>query len=493
MAKKSPFYFAQPTGGSSNGSAKSRTVITPRPPSTKPELNSKSQRNNLSSVSPAFDLKNWGNVLQSIGVSLPEIQDENSESVNSRGWVEVSVTTVFDDPNLTPQQARDAWMELVWKSGSADKEGENKPKKNRRFLLPLLMEETMMSPDKDSYEYSNGYSQENYEELEYKVSQFGPFKDFESESHVGNVVFFYDENEGKVKMNWTISGLANKRKGFWEKVTQYRMNEATKKLKNYLSAPWTYSLQTRLVIDFNTVVSLALKHGLLSEKEVSLPMRQDASLELPKSAVVSYLVAKEWEEYAGKEAKKAPVIRNKWNATEIETENLLRKVVSPFFKEQVIGIEEFSDATVAEVRYNVDGLNPLKYPVYDHVGRIQFVTAGSFDYMRSRFSPAVEEDIQQVDMIWQVRIRPVARPGMTSLAKSTTEYVVSSLSQDFSAHLDELRAKSVYYRFNEPMIPSGDVLVGPTSYLPTSTRMYFTLASRLKEKIIRGQGVQIIG
>jgi len=341
-------------------------------------------------------------VLRGVESLISKFQDEaplvELPGYKDSGWVDIVVTRVLDDPLVTPTQAREAWLDFVWKQGGGlatfvlpNEEG------TKRLLLPTLMEETLVRPRRNNTSASTAYNK-----IQYKVSKFGFLQDLEPNTHLGTVTFNYDTKSkilnpeiSQVTMTWKATFFAHQRKKLWQEVAQSLISNAANNLQAYLATPFLLTHETTIRLEPNTYSKLTNKHS--------------------KDGLAA-VAALEWIDYVWRKGGNLPLPSLwpiMWNRT--ETENVVRWIVPPFIKQRLMSVNQMKDGT-SEITYQVENPSLFTYPVHTHTARIKFTPTGD----------------NMVTMKWQVQIRPYGNPAMAIVAKSFTEFVVTTLARNYA-------------------------------------------------------------
>ena len=290
-------------------------------------------------------------------------------STGNPGRIEVTAERTLTGVSTT--EAMEAWQRYTFERGGGVP-GVVVSEGSSRLLLPLMARETLVESN-----------QEN--EVRYKLTELGPIwsLDIEPDSHVGKVHFEATGND-EVKMTWTTSFEAHRRRDLWQSVAETMIGLASDNLVSYLSTPRLYTKTTILPGSLDGI----------SDKWVDFVFRNGGGLPLLPPLV---LPSKEYV---------ADILR-----------------IPPFLRETVVS------QTDREIIYQVQNPGWLTcFPVHSHLGRVRLVP--------------ISDD--SVEMIWQVEVRPLR--GGHAFVETFTETIVSTISRNFKVHLSEPDATVSLYK-----------------------------------------------
>ena len=190
--------------------------------------------------------------------------DSFLDEENSSGGV-VSVNIQRDLPNVTPHEARDAWIEYHWKKGGGlpiailsapDDKNDTKQSTTttiitttveehslERTILPIIMKERA-----EYYVDSKSVDAKSLD-IQYKVTDAGPFfADLIPGSHVASVNFEATSNDCSegCTMTWDVTFSTTRWSSFYEAVTQFTVGTAATTVQEAVSRPRLFSMTTTI-------------------------------------------------------------------------------------------------------------------------------------------------------------------------------------------------------------------------------------------------------
>ncbi len=376
-------------------------------------------------------------------ITTNNLKDQNNKNYyhdNENSSVQVVVKR--DYPSLSSaKEARDAWLSYVWSDGgglaawvipkdndkqngvdggsSAARDTKKLPFSfpSRRLLLPIFMEEELISSN--DYDYSCE-DETNEEEivLKYIVTDAGLLSsEIAPNSHLGTVTFtptLHSELEKGIgiTMMWdvTFDVITSSRRSFWEAFTNKMITDASNNLSAYVATPILYTRRTRLA---NVDLNLTPKQTM--EAWVNFCWKGGGGLLLPPPLCFD-------QEQGGSNGS-----------------GNVRWIIPPFLKERILsttcrtqeeGEEESDDkSTVCEILYTVDNPSIFTYQVHSHLGRVRFYN--------SKESSSSSSAAGALDMIWEIEIRPYHGYGWSTFVKMFTSAIVSTYARNFACHLSE--------------------------------------------------------
>lgn len=233
--------------------------------------------------------------------------------------VTVSVSTEL--PNISLQEAHQAWLEFTWKSGG----GlpilviPNNQDDSRR-LLPLFAKEELLQVTRE----------EGCIVQQYTLTELGPIwkSEIEDKSHLGTVSF--QEMESGTRLQWNVIFTTMNRQDLWQSVTDSTIMDACQNLKAYLDEP------------------------LLFQKTCKITTNSSAKD-----------VADKWFEFIWVNGGGLPI-----PAFSLSKNKYDRVIVPPFLKESVVEITNDEEET--DIIYKVQNPSIFTYQVYTHIGRVRF-------------------------------------------------------------------------------------------------------------------------
>ena len=177
----------------------------------------------------------------------------------------ISVTIQRTLPNITPNEARDAWIEYHWKKGGglpiyiSSKESDGsaalddgdastatKQQILERTILPIFMKE------KAEFDGLNSLDDKSIG-IQYEVSDAGPFfADLIPGSHSAAVTF--DGTSSGTTMTWKVDFETTRLQSLYETVTQFTVGTAATTVQEAASTPRLFSAKT--TIDTSGIDSL---------------------------------------------------------------------------------------------------------------------------------------------------------------------------------------------------------------------------------------------
>lgn len=295
----------------------------------------------------------------------------NARLQQSSARIHVRVERIF--PRVSPQQAKEAWLDYQWKRGGGllgilvipEQEEENR---QRRRILPLGMQEELL--------YDEGSS--NFLSLCYKVTDQGMFStELVPDSHEATVTFQPASNDA-TKMVWEVECAAKNRRDLWQAITQFNIETVSDNLTSYLLPPIKYTRTTKL------------------------------SINLDEFAASKEALADEWVDFVWARGGGLPV-------PFLSLDNQRRIVIPPFLVERLVSSSDYG-----QIEYTVDNPGLFTYQVHTHRGRVRFKPRE-----RNQDSSSAT---QSFDMIWEVEIRPMN--GFGWLVRPFTAAVVSTISRN---------------------------------------------------------------
>ena len=310
---------------------------------------------------------------------------------------------------ISPQQAREAWLDFVWKGGGGlptivvslgeggggGGDDDGKSENRRRLLLPYFMEEELVDDDDDGDCYGDEEGHQSVSQ-KYRVSKWGLNPDVVPDSHLGIVEFVSDAGGGgsstatKTKMKWTAEFEVVGRRGLWQAVSEALIGSACDNFVSYLSPPIVYRRTTVL-------------------PNVT-----------PQQAMEA------WLDFVWKQGGGLPTPLPPLSLPSEPPTTMTRIIAPPFLKESVLTADS-SDSESSVVEYQVD--NPglwTCYPVHTHRGQVRFERA--HDDSSTAAAPA-----DNTMMVWEVCVRPYN--GLGGYVRAFTSAVVTTLARNLKSHV----------------------------------------------------------
>ena len=349
-------------------------------------------------------------------------QDDRGEGV-------ISVTTQRTLPDVTPHEARNAWIEYHWEKGGglpiailskklhdSDMDDDDVIKQSNmntdgqyqvleRTILPILMKERL--------EYGK-VSDEKSLDLHYKVTEAGPFfSDLIPGSHSAVVTF--DATTSGCVMTWNVTFSTTRWASLYETVTKWTVGTAATTIQEASSTPRLFSAKT-------TIDSSSISHPVdpvFARKEcLDFVFAHGGGLPLlPPIPYGSVL------EEGGGSAR----------------QNLLR--IPPLITESVVDTSTSDGMAEFTYRLNDPAWWTFPFLVHTHIGRVRFTNTES-----------------SLIIDWDVEIRPykVASPMVEKLVEMT----VSTLLRNIRVRLTQPNAAVDIY----PPRGNSNMLMGGTSF-----------------------------
>lgn len=289
--------------------------------------------------------------------------------------VRIQATTLF--PQVTPLQAKQAWLSYQWKQGGGlPVVVSTFNDETKRTLVPIGMEEALVTTNTDNKDTSPPTDATS---IQYRVTDFGFLfqNDLVPNSHFATVEFVStddDDNDAATSMIWTVEFEALHRAKFYEQFTRFNIETVSANLASYLAIPQTYRRTTLLAT--TSITNLA-------ESWVNFVWRNGGGLPVP------------------------PPLR-------LDDER--RMIVPPFLIERLINVDE------SLIEYTVANPGLFTYQVHFHLGRVRFEQVST----------------DQVEMTWEVQIRPFRYSSW--LVKPFTAAIITTLARNFKVHVEQPNA-----------------------------------------------------
>jgi len=322
-------------------------------------------------------------------IALATALQHSSTNHQQPARIHVRVERIF--PQVSPEQAKEAWLDYQWKRGGGllgilvipEKEMDYR----RRRIFPVGMQEELLPEAAD--DDTNESTSNDCCSLRYKVTDLGLFStELVPDSHEATVTFQVATNNASTKMVWEVDCDAQNRRDLWQAITRFNIEAVSDNLASYLLPPIKYTRTTKLGINLDEFI--ASKEAL----------------------------ANEWVDYVWDSGGGLPV-------PFLSLDNQRRIYIPPFLVERLISSAD------GQIEYTVDNPSLFTYQVHTHRGRVRFEPRE-----RNENSPSSS---QSFDMIWEVEIRPLN--GLGWLVRPFTAAIVSTISRNFKTHLLEPMAK----------------------------------------------------
>ncbi len=216
-------------------------------------------------------------------------------------------------PDITPRQAKNAWLSYQWEQGGGLLLRVKQESELERTLQPFGIQETLLSSRVD--------------EVRYRMTELGALQNYLiSNSHQASVEFI-EEEDYSTTLVWIVEFEAKTSVDaqFWAFVTEVNLKTILGNLDTYLGTPQLYRQTTRLS---------------------------------PRIAVDE--LAQEWIDFVWKQGGGLPLP----SPQELDDER--RMTVPPFLVERLVDVEP------DEVCYTVDNPGLFTYQVLTHKGRVRF-------------------------------------------------------------------------------------------------------------------------
>ena len=331
-------------------------------------------------------------------------QEDNNE--NSEGVVSVNIQRIL--PNVTPYEAREAWIEYHWKKGGglpifilSDNGNQTSLE---RTILPIFMKERAEYDDNKT----PTDAKKKVLDLQYTVTDAGPFfADLIPGSHIANVMFEEDDGSTCTTMNWDVTFTTSRWSSIYDRVTQFTIGTAATTVQEAAATPRLFSMTTTLdgsKFSLDPVVSRA--------KCLDFVFAKGGGLTLPPPIPFGDVLSE------GNGAARQKLLR-----------------IPPFIVESIVDTQTSSDGLLAEFTYRLNdpGWTTFPFLLHTHLGRVRFTK----DPNESSSSPAGGLVID-----WEVEIRPYNRVTY-ALMEKLVEMTVSTILRNIRIHLTEPDAKVI--------------------------------------------------
>ena len=198
----------------------------------------------------------------------------DDEKVSSGGFVSVNIQRNL--PNVTPHEARDAWIEYHWKKGGGlpiailskkdspddiiTTDNEQSTTTVERTILPIIMKERAEYVDSKSLDTKAL-------DIQYKVTDAGPFfADLIPGSHDASVHFeeatTSNDNSLGCTMTWDVTFSTTRWSSFYDAVTQFTVGAAATTIQEAVSPPKLFSMTTTIEGSFTIEPEIARRECL---------------------------------------------------------------------------------------------------------------------------------------------------------------------------------------------------------------------------------------
>jgi hypothetical protein len=282
---------------------------------------------------------------------------------------------------VTPEQAKQAFLNYVWEDGGGLPNLVLKLKRQdgvytKRILFPTLTEERLTD-----------FGTEN--RLDYKVSKWGAIEnDMVKDSHTGTVEF--EPIENGTLMKWKVKFDTYERYNLWKRVTAFLVGTASDNLVSYLTNSQTI-LHERI---------LPGKTKEVMDAWVSFVWKQGGEL---------FLIPKPINLGGG------------------------QRVIPPLFiRERLQSV----DYDKNEIIYKVENPSLLTYPVHEHLGTVQF------EYDSDNDSTTMLWRVQvQPYHNFEIPVNVVTSATITSLSLNLRSYLIEKPPSKRNGNADSMMSK----------------------------------------------------
>ena len=315
------------------------------------------------------------------GVASRSSSDEIS---NDDEIISISMQKQFSD-GVTPEQAKDAWMEYHWKKGG----GlpilvlSSETSAVERTILPTLMKERIVEEIHDN--------EQGLVEVKYKVTDAGPFfPGIISNTHEASVTFQSIDDKSTV-MNWNVSFASSKEwQTFYETLTEWTVGTAATTVEECLAVPRKLNVRTLIPVD-----EIEIDPFLARKECLEFVWASGGGLPL-----IPPIPFGEVLEEGGGSAR----------------QNLLR--IPPFITESIVVTSTTYDQASFQYRLNRPGFTTIPFLLHTHIGNVSFTST-----------------TQGLAIEWEVKIRPYefAKP----IIEKMVEMVVATLVRNLRVKLIE--------------------------------------------------------
>jgi hypothetical protein len=307
------------------------------------------------------------------------------------GTVEVILKRTF--PQSNPVQAREAWIDYHWKRGgglpifiqSNNATGNDNSQILERTIYPVLMKESLtLNPCDENASFT---------ELEYRVTETGPFyQDVIENSHFASIIFISSEKPG-CEMVWNVTFTVSKWNNFYKYMTQFLVDTSATTVQEALAISRVFRMST-IINDCNLDAKLA------RDEFLDFVWMKGGGLPLPP-----------------------PIPFGNTLEGSIVKPNLLR--IPPLITESIVDTFSFDQMAGFEYRLNSPGWLTFPFLMHTHKGIIKFSSSND----------------SSISIDWMVEIRPYkfAAPIVEKLVEMT----VSTLLRNLRVHVMEPGAKVV--------------------------------------------------
>ena len=345
--------------------------------------------------------------------------DSFLDEENSSGGV-VSVNIQRDLPNVTPREARDAWIEFHWKKGGGlpiailstkdspddKKDTEQSTSINttttveeqslERTILPIIM--------KERAEYVNSKSvDEKSLDIQYKVTDAGPFfADLIPGSHVASVNFEATSNDCSegCTMTWDVTFSTKRWSSFYEAVTQFTVGTAaTTTVQEAVSPPRLFSMTT-------TIEGSSIESEFARRECLDFVFGEGGGLPLPPPI---------------------PFGDNVLSDSKSARQNLVR--IPPLIVESIVGTTTSDNMVDFTYCLNDPGWKTFPFLLHTHLGKVSFTRSNAIS--------------SESDLIinWDVEIRPYK--FVSGLMEKLVEMTVTTIMRNLRVRLTEPGARVI--------------------------------------------------
>jgi hypothetical protein len=284
-------------------------------------------------------------------------------------------------PNVTPVQAKEAWMTHCWDEAGGLPLVVRKITDDTRTLFPPMLEEKLLQAEDDD-------AKDGSIELSYQMTSSGAL----------TVVLSNDRSlpTGTVRfVPWSITTESGKR-------------------SNGCRVTWDVSFDARFHAQASRNVVQIMLNAAMNHLQgcVSAPRLLTRRMRLPGISAEQALQA--WLDFVWEQGGGLFMPAFIVNVPEAQR----RVIVPPGLSERVVS----TDRDKHTIEYIVENPNIFTYAVYTHHGRVQFVQDDS-------------NDESSVLLIWQVEIRPIR--WLQWLTERFTDATVTTLTRNLAVHLLE--------------------------------------------------------
>lgn len=321
-----------------------------------------------------------------LGVSRSSDEISNDDDI-----ISISIQKQLSD-GVTPEQAKDAWMEYHWKKGGGLPILVLSPESTalERTILPTLMKEQILEEIDDD--------KQGLVEVKYKVTDAGPFfPGIIPNTHDASVKFQSIDDKSTV-MNWNVSFASSKEwQTFYETLTQWTVGTAATTVEECVAVPRKLNVRTLIPVDEIEI------DPFLARKEC-LEFVWASGGGLPLIPPIPF--GKVMEEGGGS-----------------ARQNLLR--IPPFITESIVDTFTLDDQASFQYRLNRPGWTTIPFLLHTHIGNVSFasttqglaieweVKIRSYEFVK----PIIEKLVEMVvaTLVRNLRVKLIERDAVVSI------------------------------------------------------------------------------